>query len=247
MKNNWFNKEAKQYKAARPQYPDALFDFLSAQTRNHDLAIDCGAGNGQATIPLAARFKDVAGVDIGEKLLASATQANNAYYLLSSASALPFRSASADLVTVAAAVHWFDLDKFYAEADRVLKPGGVLALWAYYMPKVTPEIDSVVKNFFEVRLAKHVDQRRKWIINGYDDLPFPYEQKEKKIFEYAIKGNFNRFAAVLETSSFVQREIEATGKNPLDEIKGELKKLWGHGNKKRPLTWDHQMVIGRKP
>lgn len=35
----------------------------------------------------------------------------------------------ADLVTVAQGIHWFDLDKFYKEARRILKPGGLLAFW----------------------------------------------------------------------------------------------------------------------
>ena len=38
--------------------------------------------------------------------------------------------ASVDLVLVAQAAHWFDLPAFYAEVARVLRPGGVLAVWS---------------------------------------------------------------------------------------------------------------------
>ena len=41
---------------------------------------------------------------------------------------------SADLVTVAQALHWFDLPPFYAEVRRVLRPGGIVAAWCYGNP-----------------------------------------------------------------------------------------------------------------
>ena len=40
-------------------------------------------------------------------------------------------NSSVDIIISVMAAHWFDLDKFYAECQRVLKPGGVLALSGY--------------------------------------------------------------------------------------------------------------------
>ena len=45
---------------------------------------------------------------------------------------------SLDLVTICQALHWLDLDTFYSEAERVLKPGGVLAVIGYHMTRVAP-------------------------------------------------------------------------------------------------------------
>ncbi|MCP4490067.1 MAG: class I SAM-dependent methyltransferase, partial [Gammaproteobacteria bacterium] len=33
------------------------------------------------------------------------------------------------LITVAQALHWFNIDFFFKEVKRVLKPGGILAVW----------------------------------------------------------------------------------------------------------------------
>jgi len=46
---------------------------------------------------------------------------------------LPFASGEVDLVTAMTAAHWFDRQRFLREADRVLRPGGCLALLSYSM------------------------------------------------------------------------------------------------------------------
>jgi len=50
-----------------------------------------------------------------------------------------------DLVTVASAIHWFDLEKFYAEVRRVVKPGGTVAVWTYYTPEFGSDVDAVIQ------------------------------------------------------------------------------------------------------
>src|SRR5690242_9289406 len=49
--------------------------------------------------------------------------------------------ASADLATVAQALHWFDFARYFAQVARVLKPRGVLAAWSYSDCRVTLAID----------------------------------------------------------------------------------------------------------
>lgn len=44
---------------------------------------------------------------------------------------LPFVDDSVDLLTAASAAHWFDPQRFLAEACRVLKPRGCIALLGF--------------------------------------------------------------------------------------------------------------------
>ncbi len=50
---------------------------------------------------------------------------------MSPAETLPVPAGSARLVTVAQALHWFDLARFFSEVRRVLAPDGVLAVISY--------------------------------------------------------------------------------------------------------------------
>jgi len=47
-------------------------------------------------------------------------------------------------VIVAQALHWFDLDQFWVEVNRVLQ-GGVFAAWGYTLFLHFSKIDAVVK------------------------------------------------------------------------------------------------------
>jgi len=65
-------------------------------------------------------------------MMAQAPKLPNVAYHLGKAEALPFPENTFDLVTVGLAFHWFDQEKFLDEANRVLKPGGLLAIYNNY-------------------------------------------------------------------------------------------------------------------
>ncbi|KAH9329967.1 hypothetical protein KI387_002075, partial [Taxus chinensis] len=82
---------------------------------------------------------------------------------------------SVDLVTVAMAVHWFDLDTFYSQVKRILrKPGGVIAVWGYSGPRVSPAVDAVYKKFVESTRG-HWNPKKGYVVEGYRTLPFPFQ------------------------------------------------------------------------
>ncbi len=122
MPADHFSPVATQYAAFRPSYPAALFDWLASSTPRHDLAWDCGAGSGQASVPLAQRFKHMLATDLSAAQLATAPPLPNVVYRAARAEASGLADSTADLITVAQALHWFDLTQFYAEVRRVLKP-----------------------------------------------------------------------------------------------------------------------------
>ncbi|XP_051786286.1 putative methyltransferase DDB_G0268948 [Erpetoichthys calabaricus] len=111
----------------------------SKKKKPHVLAVDIGCGTGQVSRSLAPHFEKIIGVDISEAQLEEArkeTNLTNVKYIKCHAEDLPADDGSVDLITAAHAAHWFDKEKFLKEANRVLKPGGCMALFGF-----TTEID----------------------------------------------------------------------------------------------------------
>ena len=128
------DQQAKSYAQFRPVCPAEVYDEIISECLGRDLAVDIACGTGQSTRPLASHFKEVVGIDVSEAQIneASADKPSNAKFQVGPAEDLSdFESNSVDLVTCSQAVHWFDRPKFYREVDRVLKPGGTVALYGY--------------------------------------------------------------------------------------------------------------------
>ncbi|KAJ4933004.1 hypothetical protein JOQ06_029842 [Pogonophryne albipinna] len=130
---------ASVYQKYRFTPPDELKNIIlqyldKKKGKPHVLAVDLGCGTGQNSRLLAPHFQAVVGIDISESQLEEAKGVPgypNITYRKGSAEELPFPDGSVDLLTAASAAHWFDQSRFLAEACRVLKPGGCVALLGY--------------------------------------------------------------------------------------------------------------------
>lgn len=120
---------ANAYSDYRPGYPADLIDDISTECPTRDLAVDLGTGGGQLAVDLSKRFRQVIGVDVSPEQIEKAKQAANLKYVVGKAEELPFlQNESVDLITAATSFHWFDEAKFWQEAKRVLKPGGIVSI-----------------------------------------------------------------------------------------------------------------------
>ncbi|KAG6660636.1 putative methyltransferase DDB_G0268948 [Carya illinoinensis] len=177
-----FDKQAEIYVDARPTYPTEWYSKLAALTPQHSLAWDVGTGNGQAALGVAEHYEQVIGTDISENQLKHAKQHPRVKYIHTPLSlsddefvTLMGGENKVDLVTVAEAVHWFDLPKFYSLVTRLLrKPGGVIAVWGYYGMVVSTTFDPLTKRLREAT-NPFWDPRAHLLLDGYRTLPFPFE------------------------------------------------------------------------
>ena len=132
MPGSMFDPLAEDYDAARPSYPDGIFQALeeAAGPLAGQLVLDGGAGTGIATRQLADRGARAVALDIGEQMLRRAqARSPGSSLLLADGNALPLRDASVDLACFAQSWHWFDHDRAPRELVRVLRPGGYWAAW----------------------------------------------------------------------------------------------------------------------
>jgi ubiquinone/menaquinone biosynthesis C-methylase UbiE len=126
-----FSSNSKEYASSRPKYPRSLFEFLVGLVQHRNLAWDCATGNGQAAVVLSEYFEQVIASDASKEQIENSESRKNIRYEVFPAERTNIADSSVDLITIAQAIHWFDLDHFYKEAKRVLTKGangGVVAV-----------------------------------------------------------------------------------------------------------------------
>ena len=240
-----FSGHSKQYAQHRPQYPDEIYAYLASITPARSLAWDCGTGSGQAALGLAKHFDKVYATD------ASADQITHAYphekveYHAEPAEHVSLSDASTDLVTVAVAIHWFRFDEFYGEVKRVLKPDGILAVWTYHLPEISPEVDPLVSYYYAELLKDFWPERIRYLEERYKTIPFPFAEITPPAFVMEVNWNLLQFAGFLDSWSATQRYKAQKGQHPLDVIWDKLLTAWGDENQKRLIRWPLHFRIGR--
>lgn len=220
-----FSSHADLYAAYRPTYPKALYDFIFQQVRHFNAAWDAGTGNGQVARDLAGRFVKVLATDISDKQLANAPQTENIFYSLASEST-NFLDQSVDLITVAQAIHWFNIPRFYEEVKRVAKPGGVLAVWGYSLLSINPEIDLQLRHFYTKTVGPYWDKERRLVDECYRTIPFPFREIQSPEFHFSFSWTLQEFQGYLTTWSSVQKYIKANGVNPVVDFIAEIASSW---------------------
>jgi SAM-dependent methyltransferase len=240
-----FSAISAEYAAYRPRYPEGLFAALAAAAPRRALAWDCATGTGQAAVGLAPWFDRVVASDASPSQLRSAGATGSVAYFAAEAEATPIRSGTTDLVTVAQALHWLDLERFYLEARRTLAPGGLLAVWTYGRHRVDGgPIDAAIDRFYDEVVGPYWPPERRWVDAGYQGLPFPFDEEELPVPPMTEEWTLGQMLAYMCTWSAVVRCTEATGASPVNALGDQLAPLWD-GDRRRRIEWALTLRAGR--
>lgn len=234
-----FSGHADAYARHRPRYPDELFAWLASVSPDHKLAWDVGTGNGQVAVALAKHVDRVVATDASSDQLTHAVRHERVEYRNEPADHGSLSAASVDLITAGAAAHWFELDGFYREVQRVGKKRAVLALFSYgprdfadaYLQQYG---DPSVHRFQEDVLAGFWPERIQYVHDRYATLPFPLDEIAAPSFAMTADWNLPEFLAFLDTWSASQRYFQERGARATDEIAQDLARTWGD-----PITRRH--------
>lgn len=244
--NDHFAPVATDYARFRPIYPQSLFAWLAENAPGRNLAWDCGTGSGQAARDLAGYFERVIATDASQAQLDAALPHPRIEYRVASAEASGLPVATVDLITVAQALHWFDLDRFYAEARRVLRAGGVLAVWSYGVFTVEGSaVDACLQGFYRETVGPYWPPERRWVENGYQTLPFPFPGIRSPNFHMTTAWSLSELLGYVRSWSATARYIRERSEDPVDALTKKLIPLWGDPRIQRQVTWPLVLRVGR--
>jgi ubiquinone/menaquinone biosynthesis C-methylase UbiE len=222
-----FSDRSSLYRRARPTYPPELFEALAAVAPGRELAWDCGSGNGQAALALAHHFAAVHASEPSAQQLAEAQPHERVTYVEERAEDVSLPDASCDLVLAAQALHWFDLDLFYAQVRRVLKPNGMLAAIGYDWMYVDPAIDAAINDQLMPLLAPYWAPQNALLWAGYRSIPFPGEEVRLGAFAIYRDWSFAEVSAYMSSWSAFRAFQAAGGGDQAEAVLHHLQMLWG--------------------
>lgn len=242
--------QGEAYAAIRRDYDPSVYDAILHQHTSTGgqltTLLDVGSGPGTSVRQLAPQFKHAIAIDPSAGMIAAARKLGGVSgdrepicFEVSSAEDLgsdlqrPVEDGSVDLITAATAAHWFDMDRFWPAAARVLKPGGSVAFWNSGGIRAHPSlpnstaIQAVLDAAEGIELKPYMNRGNYLARGRYVDLPLPWTlaqpepafdeasffRKEWDVDEPFYKGEvevgLDGFEKIMGTSSPVARWREA--------------------------------------
>lgn len=245
-----FSQVANAYANWRPTYPDALFDAIAAVVPAKANVWEPGCGSGQATSGLSQRFAHVFATDPSAAQIAqhwATTQPECRVELaVEPGETTSLADQSVGLIAVAQALHWFDRAHFFAECERVLRPGGVLAAWTYqdmvFADGLKPAADG-----FRAQIESYWPPERADVDAGYAGYNWPFPPVPAPELWLTAEWTLAQLLGYLGSLSATARCRAATGRDPVQDHAQALAAAWGNPVQARTMRWPLVLHLRQKP
>lgn len=209
------------------------------------MAVDIGSGSGQATVGLAEHFEHVIGVDPSISQIENAKPHPRIEYLVAPAESTGLSPGSADLVTAAQALHWFDAPAFFAEARRLLVSDGAIAVWGYGDPVLEDvSIQRKLHHFNRVLLERYWNPERSLLLAGYATIDLPFRELPAPSMNLETWWTLAEFSGYLRTWSATSNFVAARGFDPVVEFEESIAREWGDSESPRRIRWPLHIRAG---
>ena len=138
-------------------------------------------------------------------------------------------------MTIAQAIHWFDLPRFFNEVKRTLKPEGHIAAIGYKLCLIEG-MDDLLHEFYSKKVGQYWDPERKIIEQEYQSILFPFEDLGTHRFQLINQWTVDDLMGYLSTWSATRHYVKANGTNPVNEFEERIRAYWGDDSFKRVVT-----------
>lgn len=240
-----FSQNSNQYAQYRPMYPAELVEHLKALCPDATTVLDCGCGTGQLSVLLSKKFEKVIAIDASESQIKAAELVDNISYQVASADQTGLKDYSVDLITVAQAAHWLDLQKFYVELRRIAKPQAIVALITYGVFHIDdPKIESVLQEFYYQQIFKYWPPERRMVEDGYQSIEFPFKEVQLPSLNIEVRWNLDALIGYIQTWSAVKESRKISQVDLVEELRKTLLKYWDDPGKEYKIWWPLSIRAG---
>ena len=212
---NYFDPQtaAERYSKGRPDFHRNTIrhikNYLDVDKKVNK-ALDVACGTGLSTKALLEIAANVYGTDISAEMLKFAFQSEQIKYALASAEHQPFGDNFFDLITVSSGVHWFDIDRFLTEANRLLKSKSWLVLYENHFIAEMVGNENFTDWFTDVYLKKFPSPPRNntydWTNENLNSKNFHFVAEEK--FKNPVTFTRKQLALYFTTQSNIIAAVE---------------------------------------
>ncbi|MEO8025117.1 MAG: class I SAM-dependent methyltransferase [Bryobacteraceae bacterium] len=241
---DYFSGHAADYAKYRPDYPRALFEWLAKQAPSRDVAVDCATGNGQAARGLAEFFGRVEALDASADQIANGEGPPNVHFGVAVAESTGLPDQSADLITIAQAFHWLDHPRVYAEARRVLRPGGILAAFGYARFVAEEPVMTIARDLLWKPLERYWPPERRLVETGYRTIEFPFDELQAPDVAISLDWTLEDLLAYVSTWSATKNYLRHSDGSLLTQFADQLVASWPDGVR-RQITMPIFVRAGR--
>ena len=239
-----FDQLANEYDAGRIGYANDVYNNLVAFGLLPKHAIlDIGCGTGLASGPLIENGYDVTGVDPSEPMLAVARERYpQATWIQGTAEKLPFGDRSFDVAISAQAFHHTDARQAISEIKRVVRPGGIVAIWWKGLMS-----DSPIK---QVRDAVAADMGiaplsstwrggfREFYASGFKDVAV-------RVIPWSTIVTLGKFLQYERSRKIVRDEFGLHAQEYFERLESRLRETFGEGDPILPLAYTHFLYLAK--
>lgn len=151
-----------------------------------------------------------------------------------------------DLVTVAQALHWLDIDAFFREAARVTRPRGLVAVWSYGDVRLdAPAADTLMREFSRTIVGPYWPPQRRLVDEGYRSVRMPFDEIAVPELEMAERWTLEQLVGYAGTWSATSAYRKALNRDPTVELATRLRGIWGDPHEVHRVWWPLTVRVGR--
>jgi ubiquinone/menaquinone biosynthesis C-methylase UbiE len=239
-----FDQLVNEYDAGRIGYANDVYNNLVAfgLLPKHAI-VDIGCGTGLASAPLIENNYNVTGVDPSEAMLAVARDRYpQAKWERGTAEKLPFPDKSFDVAISAQALHHADLQKAIDEMKRVLRPGGIIAVWWKSLMSDDPVKqlrDSIAR---DMGIAPLVSAWR----GGFKEFySAGFRETGVRVIPWSTIVTLSKFLQYERSRKIVRDEFGAHAEEYFERLESRLRETFGEGDPILPLSYVHFLYLAK--